>query len=279
MAPNRCALPPQARRAWAEAWARHLAPGGELVTLIFPVDPGADPDAGPPFPVTPELYESLLLAAGACGGRRPSMPSDLDCGWAGARRGAVMCSRNIAMGCVVERRAQTGSAAAGKPQSGPQPALSRRTLRASHCMRAPNTARCWCTAPLPWHPRLRAGQAGAGPERPQPPAARGTRVAGPLAASECCRSRARHSEQVLGPVIVSLSSWHILGPVVICWSEPCGAPLGCGHAFMEGRFPASLTSSRLRVCAGPHPPPPHLPPRSRRPPLCDRGCYSACVER
>ncbi|KAI8463044.1 MAG: S-adenosyl-L-methionine-dependent methyltransferase [Monoraphidium minutum] len=59
-----CALPPQARGAWAAAWAAHLAAGGQLVTLIFPVDPEADPGAGPPFPVTPELYESLLLPTG-----------------------------------------------------------------------------------------------------------------------------------------------------------------------------------------------------------------------
>ncbi|GBF92003.1 thiol methyltransferase [Raphidocelis subcapitata] len=61
-----CALPATeaVRKAWAEAWARLLAPGGELVTLIFPVDPSADPTMGPPFPVAPELYESLLTAAG-----------------------------------------------------------------------------------------------------------------------------------------------------------------------------------------------------------------------
>ena len=60
-----CALPPgETRERWARAWARHLAPGGELVTLIFPVDPDADPNVGPPFPVTPELYEALLLGAG-----------------------------------------------------------------------------------------------------------------------------------------------------------------------------------------------------------------------
>jgi len=39
--------------------------GGELITLIFPVDPTADPTQGPPFPVTPELYSDLLLGAGA----------------------------------------------------------------------------------------------------------------------------------------------------------------------------------------------------------------------
>jgi hypothetical protein len=101
-----CALPAthDVRRQWAEAWGRHLKPGGcarpqlppptpllrlptaaplrrcaradaaaafpprpaggELVTLIFPVDPEADPTLGPPFPVTPQLYEDLLLPAG-----------------------------------------------------------------------------------------------------------------------------------------------------------------------------------------------------------------------
>lgn len=59
-----CALPPQARKAWADAWASHLAPGAELVALIFPVDPEADANVGPPFPVTPAMYDDLLTSAG-----------------------------------------------------------------------------------------------------------------------------------------------------------------------------------------------------------------------
>lgn len=34
-----------------------------MVTLLYPVDPNADPNIGPPFPISPELYKSLLLYA------------------------------------------------------------------------------------------------------------------------------------------------------------------------------------------------------------------------
>ncbi len=61
-----CALPPAQRQAWAEAWATLVKPGGQLVTLIFPVDPEKPRDSGPPFPVTPELYADLLEPAGGC---------------------------------------------------------------------------------------------------------------------------------------------------------------------------------------------------------------------
>jgi hypothetical protein len=49
--------PPQ---GWAAAWARLIAPGGELVTLIYPVDASLPVGEGPPWPVTPELYKQLL---------------------------------------------------------------------------------------------------------------------------------------------------------------------------------------------------------------------------
>eukprot|EP00775_Hariotina_reticulata_P004714 gene4714-4964_t len=60
-----CALHPDMRAAWAESWARLIRPGGELITLIFPIGgnpPGAPQN--PPWPVTPELYQELLLPAG-----------------------------------------------------------------------------------------------------------------------------------------------------------------------------------------------------------------------
>lgn len=59
-----CALHPSMRKDWADAWARHLAPGGRLITMIYPVDPSMDANSGPPWPVTPQLYDSLLPAAG-----------------------------------------------------------------------------------------------------------------------------------------------------------------------------------------------------------------------
>ena len=55
-----CAIEPAQREAWAERVDDLLAPGGELVTLIFPVDPGRDPDEGPPYPLTPDGVRELL---------------------------------------------------------------------------------------------------------------------------------------------------------------------------------------------------------------------------
>jgi hypothetical protein len=56
-----CALHPSMRADWASAWARALAPGAALVTLIFPVD---EREGGPPWAVTPQLYKDLLLPQG-----------------------------------------------------------------------------------------------------------------------------------------------------------------------------------------------------------------------
>lgn len=55
-----CALPAKLRPQWAALVDRVLAPHGELVALIFPVVPDADPDEGPPYPMTPELVTDLL---------------------------------------------------------------------------------------------------------------------------------------------------------------------------------------------------------------------------
>jgi hypothetical protein len=58
-----CAIEPQMRPRWAERVDELLAPGGELVTLIFPVvDPSdnKDPMDGPPYPMSPELVRGLL---------------------------------------------------------------------------------------------------------------------------------------------------------------------------------------------------------------------------
>lgn len=60
-----CALQPKDRKAWAQRWRALIKPGGQLATLIFPVDPSRDKDQGPPFPVTPELYTELLTPEGA----------------------------------------------------------------------------------------------------------------------------------------------------------------------------------------------------------------------
>lgn len=59
-----CAMHPDMRGRWAEAWASQIMPGGELVTLMFPVDAAKPRDEGPPFPLTPELYTELLSPHG-----------------------------------------------------------------------------------------------------------------------------------------------------------------------------------------------------------------------
>ena len=59
-----CAMHPDMRGRWAEAWARQIMPGGELVTLMFPVDAAKPCDEGPPFPLTPALYTELLSPHG-----------------------------------------------------------------------------------------------------------------------------------------------------------------------------------------------------------------------
>ncbi len=55
-----CAMDPPSRAQWAAHWSRHLAPGALLVTLVFPIMPDADPNVGPPFPISPQLYRELL---------------------------------------------------------------------------------------------------------------------------------------------------------------------------------------------------------------------------
>ena len=58
-----CALEPEMRPQWAERVDELLAPGGELVTLIFPVltqNDDRDPLDGPPYPLSPQLVRDLL---------------------------------------------------------------------------------------------------------------------------------------------------------------------------------------------------------------------------
>ncbi|MCR9164250.1 MAG: methyltransferase domain-containing protein [Nannocystaceae bacterium] len=55
-----CALPPELRPQWLELIDRVLHPDGELAALIFPVKPDADPNEGPPYPMSPELVTKLV---------------------------------------------------------------------------------------------------------------------------------------------------------------------------------------------------------------------------
>jgi hypothetical protein len=55
-----CALEPDMRPRWAARVDELLADDGELVALIFPVDPVPLNPGGPPHPMTPELVTDLL---------------------------------------------------------------------------------------------------------------------------------------------------------------------------------------------------------------------------
>ncbi len=55
-------MEPAMRKKWAQAWSSWLQPGGELVSLMFPVESeGRD---GPPWPVPVELYDATLKPEG-----------------------------------------------------------------------------------------------------------------------------------------------------------------------------------------------------------------------
>lgn len=57
-----CAIEPAMRKKWARAWSSWLQPGGELVTLMFPVE--SEGREGPPWPVPVELYDDTLTLEG-----------------------------------------------------------------------------------------------------------------------------------------------------------------------------------------------------------------------
>jgi methyl halide transferase len=52
-----CAILPALRPAWARQMAALVAPGGHLITYIFPINTH---EGGPPFAVQPEHYQALL---------------------------------------------------------------------------------------------------------------------------------------------------------------------------------------------------------------------------
>ncbi len=58
-----CAIEPPRRTEWAARMVDLLVPGGELWTLIFPVDPIPMNPGGPPYPMTPKLVQQLLEPA------------------------------------------------------------------------------------------------------------------------------------------------------------------------------------------------------------------------
>jgi len=57
-----CALEPALREGWAKKYQALLAPGGTLLTCVFPIAPGKV--GGPPFALSVELVTSLLEPLG-----------------------------------------------------------------------------------------------------------------------------------------------------------------------------------------------------------------------
>lgn len=59
-----CALGPSIRQDWARKMSELMKPGGELLTLIFPINADREGTIHPPFPVTLELLKGLLEPVG-----------------------------------------------------------------------------------------------------------------------------------------------------------------------------------------------------------------------
>lgn len=57
-----CAIHPSMRPDWAKQWAKLIAIGGTLVTLLYPFKP--EKVDGPPFHVDPQEIKKLLEANG-----------------------------------------------------------------------------------------------------------------------------------------------------------------------------------------------------------------------
>jgi cyclopropane fatty-acyl-phospholipid synthase-like methyltransferase len=56
-----CALPPESRSKWAKRMKEIIEPGGELVTVLFPI---GDYEGGPPYAMSLELYKQFLEPLG-----------------------------------------------------------------------------------------------------------------------------------------------------------------------------------------------------------------------
>lgn len=69
-----CALDPSVRAAWAQKMADLVQPGGELLTLIYPI---CDKPDGPPFAVNLELVRGLLEPVGFECLELQLLPSDM----------------------------------------------------------------------------------------------------------------------------------------------------------------------------------------------------------
>lgn len=55
-----CAIPPEFRKLWGTRYAELIKPGGVLIALMWPLN--VDKIGGPPFVLTPEIYDEALGA-------------------------------------------------------------------------------------------------------------------------------------------------------------------------------------------------------------------------
>jgi methyl halide transferase len=69
-----CALDPSIRDLWAQQMSDLVRPGGELLTLIYPI---GDHTTGPPFSVSLQLFTQLLEPVGFACKRLELLPSEL----------------------------------------------------------------------------------------------------------------------------------------------------------------------------------------------------------
>lgn len=70
-----CALDPTMRMSWALKMSELVKPGGELLTLIFPIS--EEREGGPPFRVSLEVVKDLLEPAGFESFQLELLPSEL----------------------------------------------------------------------------------------------------------------------------------------------------------------------------------------------------------
>lgn len=73
------AIPPSMRTSWAKRMRDLIADDGELVTLMYPIPHNieVDKNSGPPYPLSLDLYKSLLEPVGFSLDEYKVLPSEL----------------------------------------------------------------------------------------------------------------------------------------------------------------------------------------------------------
>ena len=70
-----CALDPSIRLLWSKKMSELVKPGGELLTIIFPIS--VDKEGGPPFRVSLDIVKDLLVPVGFEQMKLELLPSEL----------------------------------------------------------------------------------------------------------------------------------------------------------------------------------------------------------